>query len=50
MLEGIQRGDKVVTSSGMHGTVTDINGTEYVIQIADNVRVTFDKAAISAKK
>ena len=50
MLESIKRGDKVVTSSGMHGTVTDINGTEYVVQIADNVKVTFDKAAISAKK
>lgn len=50
MIESIKKGDKVVTSSGMHGTVTDIDGNVYTIQIADNVKVNFEKSAISAKK
>jgi preprotein translocase subunit YajC len=50
MLDSIKKGDKVITSSGMHGTVSDIDGTNYIIQVADNVKITFDKAAIANKK
>lgn len=50
MLEGIKKGDKVITHAGMHGTVTDIDGNVYTIQIADNVKVNFEKSAIAAKK
>jgi len=50
MLEGIKKGDRVVTNSGMHGTVTDIDGNIYTIQIADNVKVQFEKSAITSKK
>jgi preprotein translocase subunit YajC len=49
MLEGIKKGDKVVTTSGMHGTVTDIDGGSYLIQVADNVKITFEKTAIANK-
>ncbi len=50
MLESIKKGDKVITGAGMHGTVTDIDGNIYTIQIADNVKVQFEKSAITAKK
>lgn len=50
MIESIKKGDRVVTHAGMHGTVTDIDGNIYTIQIADNVKVQFEKTAISGKK
>ena len=50
MLESIKKGDKVITSAGMHGTVVDIDGNSFVIQVADNVRITFEKHAIASKK
>jgi len=50
MLESIKKGDKVITTGGMHGTVTDIDGNVYTIQISDNVKVQFEKSAITALK
>ncbi|MFH1051592.1 MAG: preprotein translocase subunit YajC [bacterium] len=50
MLESIKKGDKVITSAGMHGTVVDIDGSNYVIQVADNVKITFEKSSIATKK
>ncbi len=48
MLENIRRGDKVVTNAGIHGTVTDIDGQVLTLQIADNVKVKFEKSAVAA--
>jgi preprotein translocase subunit YajC len=50
MLEAIKKSDKVVTSSGIHGTVVDLDGTTMTLQIAENVKVKFDKAAIVSKQ
>lgn len=50
MLESLKKGDKVVTSTGIHGTISEIEDTTYVIQIAENTRVKFEKTAITSKK
>ncbi len=50
MLESLKRGDKIITNAGIHGTITDIDGNTYVIQIADNVKITIEKNAIASKK
>jgi preprotein translocase subunit YajC len=50
MLNSLSKGDKVITSSGMHGTITDIDGNVFTIQIADNVRVKFEKNSIVSKQ
>jgi len=50
MLDSIKKGDKVITTAGMHGTVVDIDGSSYLIQVADNVKITFEKASIASKK
>ena len=49
MLESIKKGDRVVSTSGIHGTVTDLDDKTYTVQIADNVKVKFEKAAIASK-
>lgn len=49
MLESIKKGDKVVTNSGIHGTVKDLDDKTMLLQIADNVQVRFERSAIAAK-
>ena len=50
MMDGIAKGDKVTTIGGLHGTVVGIEETTVLVQIADNVKVKFDKTAIASKK
>jgi preprotein translocase subunit YajC len=49
MIESIKKGDRVVTTSGIHGTVTELDDKTYTVQIADNVKVKFEKAAVASK-
>jgi len=50
MMDGIAKGDKVTTIGGLHGTVVGIEETTVLVQIADNVKVKFDKTAIASRK
>ena len=43
----LQRGDKVVTIGGIHGKIVDIKDSTFTIEIAHDVRIDVDKAAIS---
>ena len=46
MLTAIKKGDRVVTSSGMHGTVTGLNEHTVQLRVADQVKLEFDRSAI----
>ena len=46
MLEALKAGDKVITSSGIHGTVVALQDDIVQVRIADNVKVDFTKSAI----
>ena len=48
MLAAVKRGDRVVTSSGIHGTVTAIDDQAQTItlRVADQVRLTFDRGSV----
>jgi preprotein translocase subunit YajC len=48
LLNEIKSGDKVVTSSGIHGTVSSVEDGTVVLNVADNVRMRFEKAAIAS--
>ena len=43
----LQRGDKVVTIGGIHGKIVDVKDRTFTIEIAHDVRIEVDKAAIS---
>lgn len=49
MLKSIQRGDKVITSAGIHGTVVDIDEKTIILQVSDNTRIKFERGAIANK-
>jgi preprotein translocase subunit YajC len=46
MLAALKKGDKVVTSSGMHGTVVTLGEHTVTLRVADQVKVEFDRGAI----
>jgi len=50
MLKGIEKGDNVVTTGGIHGKVTSVAEDTITVEIADNVRIKVSKEAISIRK
>ena len=48
MLESLRKGDKVLTSGGIFGTVIGVKENVVVLRIAENVKVEFAKSAISS--
>ena len=47
MLAAIKNGDKVVTSSGIYGTVSGIDGDTVILKIADQVKIRILRSAIA---
>ena len=43
----LQKGQRVVTRSGLHGRVDTVDENTVVLEIADKVRVTVDKMSVS---
>jgi preprotein translocase subunit YajC len=46
MLAAIKKGDRVMTSSGMFGTVASLSEEVVVLQVADGVRLRFTRSAV----
>jgi len=46
MIDGMKKGDKVMTSSGIYGSVAQIQEEVVVLQVSDGVRMRFNRAAI----
>jgi preprotein translocase subunit YajC len=44
----LKTGDPVVTSGGIHGKLREINDRDYVVEIAEGVKVKIDKASVFA--
>ena len=48
MLEAMKKGDKVVTSGGIHGKIIAMEDKTVLLEISDNVKVKVEKSAVSA--
>lgn len=46
MREKLSRGDKVVTTGGIHGIITGLTPTTATIKVAEKVSVKFERTAI----
>ena len=42
----LQKGDKVITTGGIYGKITDIKDSTVTVEISDNVRIKIDKSGI----
>ena len=47
MMEGLKKGDKVVTASGIWGTVTNLGKDTVTLQIADNTKIKMQREYIA---
>ncbi len=50
MLSQVQRGDEVVTSSGIHGKIASVADDLVTLEIAENVRIRMDKKQVAGLK
>ena len=46
-IENLKKGDRVVTSGGMYGTITGVTDDSVTIEVAEKVRVRVLKSAIA---
>jgi preprotein translocase subunit YajC len=46
--EGLAKGDKVVTIGGVHGKISEMKENTLILEIANDVRITVEKAAVSS--
>ena len=47
MLQSLKRGDKVVTTGGIHGTIEGLTDTTLQLKIANQVKIKVSRSAIA---
>jgi preprotein translocase subunit YajC len=47
LIESMKKGDKVITSGGMYGTVAGLDEKTVLVEIADKIKVKLDRSAIT---
>ena len=47
LLSNMQKGDKVITSAGLHGTIVHIEEKTVLLQVSDNVKLKYERSAIA---
>ncbi len=50
MINSLKRGDKVVTTGGIHGIISDIKETTFILKIDENTKIEIEKNSIAYKK
>ena len=43
----LKKGDKIVTTAGIHGRIVDMNELTFLIEVEGGTKIRFDKSAIS---
>ena len=46
--EAMKVGDKVVTSGGIHGRIREVGDTWFLVEVADGVKLKFEKGSVYA--
>ncbi|PKL83748.1 MAG: preprotein translocase subunit YajC [Ignavibacteriae bacterium HGW-Ignavibacteriae-3] len=47
MLEAIQKGDKVVLTGGLHGTIAGLEEKAVLIDVGNNIKMKFERSAVA---
>ena len=47
LLDTVKKGDKIVTAGGLHGTIAGLDEKTVLVQVADNVKMKFDRSAVA---
>ncbi|PZR73041.1 MAG: preprotein translocase subunit YajC [Chthoniobacterales bacterium] len=47
LVSTLKTGDRVVTSSGIHGLISNVKETTVIVKVADNVKLEMEKTAVT---
>lgn len=47
LVAALKTGDRVVTSSGIHGLISNVKDTTVIVKVADNVKLEIEKTAVT---
>ena len=47
LINSMKKGDKVITSGGMYGTIAGLDEKTVLVEIADKIKVKLDRSAIA---
>ena len=50
MLSSIKKGDKVITSGGLHGEIVELDDEDVRLKVADKVELKFSRSAVAKVK
>lgn len=48
LLQNLKAGDKVITSSGVHGLIANVKEKTITLKVSDNVKIEFERSSIAA--
>ena len=48
LVSSVKTGDKVVTAGGIHGSVANVKDSTFLVKVAENVKIEFDKSSIAS--
>ena len=48
LVASVKTGDKVTTAGGIHGIVANVKETTFLLKVADNVKIEFDKSSVTS--
>ncbi len=48
LLNSLKKGDKIVTSGGLHGTIAGLDEKTVLVQVSDNVKLKFERSSIGS--
>ncbi len=46
-VEELKKGDKVITTSGIHGKIIEMNDSTFLIEVESGTKIRFEKSSIS---
>ncbi len=47
LLGALKKGDKVITSGGLHGTIAGLDDKTALVQVSETVKMKFERSAIA---
>lgn len=47
LLDSLKKGDKIVTSGGLHGKIVNVDEKTILVDVGDNLKLKFDRSAVN---
>lgn len=47
LVSALKTGDRVVTTSGIHGLISNVKDSTVIVKVADNVKIEMEKSSVT---